>query len=129
MPKALVRRSSTYPTRRRWTAEDAKAALDALARSGLPASAFAAREGLDVQRLFRWRRRLGAPAPEEPRFEEVVRRDVVSALYAEGEARSSGERNGFEVVLRSGVVVRVVESFNTDALRRLLTVLVEVEPC
>jgi transposase-like protein len=128
MPKTLARSSSTYLTRRRWRPEDAKDALDAQAQSGLSPSAFAIREGLDVQRLFRWRRRLGADAPEAQRFEEVIARDAISPLVGGG-TTAPVERDRFEIVLRSGLVVRFAESFNADALLRLLNTIGEVRSC
>jgi hypothetical protein len=45
--------------RPRWTEQDARNALAALRRSGKPVSVFAAEQGLDPQRLYSWRRRLG----------------------------------------------------------------------
>src|SRR4029078_9941367 len=92
--------SLTYLKRRRWTVEDAKQALEALKQSGLELSAFAARQGLDPQRLWRWRRQLRTL--DTTAFHEVVRRDAVSPL--EGEAMTATEREPFEVVLGSGRV-------------------------
>src|ERR1700733_14663656 len=43
--------------RRRWRVPEARAVLDALAASGLSVSAFAEQEGLNEERLYRWRRR------------------------------------------------------------------------
>ena len=115
-------RSSAYQSCRRWTPEEAGRALAALKRSGLELTAFALREGLDPQRLSRWRRRLAASPPV---FEEVVASEVIA-----GEAAtSSEEREPFEVVLVSGRVVRVPELFDTGALRRLLAVVDEERPC
>jgi hypothetical protein len=39
------------------------------------------------------------------------------------------ERERFEIVLPSGCVVRVPESFDASALRRLLSVMAEVRAC
>jgi hypothetical protein len=105
MPKS---RSAPYLSRRRWTIDDARAALSALEASGLPVSVFATREGLDPQRLYGWRRRLGAVAPEAPPAFVELR---------------AGQGAHVEVVLRSGRVLRVPESFDASALRRLLDVL------
>jgi transposase-like protein len=117
--------SLTYLKRRRWTAEDAKQALGAWKESGLQMSAFAAREGLDPQRLWRWRRQLGTPDPMA--FEEIVHRDATSPRGGEEIARA--EREPFEIVLASGRVVRVPASFDATALRQLLTIVDEVRPC
>jgi transposase-like protein len=125
MQKRRARSSSPPLPHRRWTPDDARAALAAMARSGLGVSAFAIREGLDPQRLTRWRRQLAAPAP--PTFEEVV--PVVTRAIVAGDAVAHVERERFEIVLASGRVVRVPESFDAGALRRLLDVVDEVGAC
>jgi transposase-like protein len=101
---------STWRTVARWTEDDAAAALAALRQSGLSVAVFAAREGLDAQRLYVWRRRL------EPRagFVELTPPAV-------GDVRDVAQ--GFEVALRCGHVVRLSETFDANALRRLLDVL------
>jgi transposase-like protein len=114
-------RSSAYLACRRWTPEEASQALAALEQSGLELTAFAIREGLDPQRLSRWRRRLAASMPV---FEEVITSEVIAAGAATHERQ---ER--FEIVLASGRVVRVPESFDAGALRRLLAIVDEVRPC
>jgi transposase-like protein len=100
--------------RLRWTEQDARNALAALQRSGKAVSVFAAEHGLDPQRLYSWRRRLGKAEPTM--FQEVIVRPAARISVTDGDAP-------FEVVLRSGVVVRVPTSFNATALERLLEVL------
>ena len=114
----------SYKGRRRWTVVDARAVLEALSRSGMSMSVFAQREGLDVQRLRRWARRLElAPAPRPapargegtgtsapPRFLEVPRLASPELV---------------EVVLRSGLVVRASASIEPDVLRHLVDALDE----
>ena len=107
MPKSSP---MSFKTRSRWTAEEGRAALAALASSGLSQRAFAAREGLDPQRLRLWRRRLGEQAA--PSFVEVRARGI--------------ER--VEIVLPSGVVLRVAETIDAFALGRLVGALAEA-PC
>jgi len=101
---------STWRTHARWTEDDAAAALAALKQSGLSVAIFAAREGLDAQRIYVWRRRL------EPRtgFVELA---PSTALDLRDASR------GFEVALRCGHLVRLAERFDADALRRLVAVL------
>lgn len=100
--------------RRRWTAADARDALAALALSGLSVPAFAARAGLDAQRLYVWRRRLtGEASSTSPAFIEV-RSAAVAPM---------------EIVLAAGHVVRVAPSFDAVALRRLLDVLEQPSAC
>ena len=125
MPKTRSQSSSTYLQRRRWTAEDARQALTALKQSGLSPSAFATREGLDAQRLWRWRRQLGTTTATA--FEEIVRHDAAPGL--DREALPPPERERFEIVLRSGRVVCVPVSFDATALRQLLAIVDEVRPC
>jgi transposase-like protein len=86
--------------RRRWTAADARNALAALALSGLSVPAFAARAGLDAQRLYVWRRRLaGEASSTSPAFIEV----------------RSAAVEPMEIVLAAGYVVRVAPSFDAVA--------------
>jgi hypothetical protein len=100
-----------YRTRRRWTEREARAALAALDASRLPTRAFATREGIDIQRLYSWRRKLEASPSRE-----------VVAPPAFVELRpASPER--VEIVLRSGIVLRVSESIDGPAIRRLVDAL------
>src|SRR3954469_13725893 len=108
MQKTRAQSSSPYLACRRWTSADAEQALAALERSGLELTAFAIGEGLDPQRLSRWRRRLAAPAA--PTFEEIV--PQVSATTIASDAAAGVARERFEIVLPSGRVVRVPESFD-----------------
>jgi Transposase len=100
--------------RLRWTEQEARTALAALRRSGKPVSVFAAERGLDPQRLYSWRRRLGKAEPTT--FQELTVRSSPRISVVDGDAP-------FEVALPSGVVVRVPASFNAAALERLLEVL------
>lgn len=53
---------------RRWTEEEARAALDELARNGESAEVFARRRGISPQRLRYWRKRLAKTATSQPAF-------------------------------------------------------------
>src|SRR5215467_13169931 len=109
MPRPRLR--APYLLRRRWTLADARAALSALAASGLSVGTFARREGLDEERLYRWRRRLAgestaqslatAPAPTPPLIELRP---------------SPGQPEPIEVMLKSGVTLRVAETIDPSAL-------------
>ena len=107
----------TYLHSRRWSVDDARAALADLEASGLDLAAFASGAGLDPQRLARWRRRL-AGFDVAPAFEEVVLR----AAPREVAAGAVEPRERFEVVLVSGRVVRVPATFDEAVLERLLAV-------
>jgi hypothetical protein len=127
MAKPGARSPSTYLTHHRWTEEEAREALAAFEQSGLGIVAFGIREGLEPQRLARWRRRLAmATAAPAPAFEEVT---SVTRAPDGGGAAVHVRRERFEIVLPSGCVVRVPESFEASALRRLLSVMEEVRAC
>jgi Transposase len=107
--------------RPRWTERDARDVLAALHRSGKPVRVFAAEHGLDPQRLYLWRRRLGGAEPTT--FQEVVVRPVASMTSPETGA------SWFEIMLASGDVVRVPPSFDSASLARLLEVVARVRAC
>ena len=79
-----------------------------LERSGASLAAFARREGLSAERLYRWRARL---TKTEPTFIEIR---PEAALSTGGM---------LEVVLAGGRTVRVPSDFDEVALRRLIAVL------
>ncbi len=97
----------------RWTEARARDVLRALEDSGLSAAAFAEREGLRVQRLFFWKRRLGRQQPGAAKFVEVAARAA----------------HGVEVVLRNGRTLRIPESIDVRALRRLVAALEDDATC
>ncbi len=110
MPRSLARSVlGSILVRRRWSADEARQVLEMMESSGLSAAEFAAREGLEAQRLHRWRRTPGAGGDAGmPAFVEI--RPVAAAT-------------SIEVVLRSGHVLRVRDGFGEEALRRLVAVL------
>lgn len=114
MPKPATAAPRSSSRRRRWKITDARSALAALATSGLSLGEFARREGLEVQRLRRWQRRLAhearprraAPAPAPELIEIRPRR-----------------AEPIEIVLASGRMLRVTETVDVAALARLVAVL------
>src|SRR5271155_387432 len=94
-------------TRPRWTERDARDVLAALRRSGKSVSAFAADHGLDPQRVYLWRRRLGGAEPTK--FQELI----VGPAARQAIRDAAGS---FEIVLASGDVLRVPPSFDGEAL-------------
>jgi hypothetical protein len=110
--------------RLRWTEKDARVVLAAQQQSGKSVSVFAEEHGLDPQRLNLWRRRLAA----------VAGGDITT--FKELTVRPSSLRSGLgsdtialEIVLGSGVVIRVPPSFDAAALVRLFEVLAQARAC
>jgi hypothetical protein len=117
MPRS---RSGSPFDRARWNEDDAREVIAALDRSGKPVSAFAVEHGIDPQRVYLWRRRLGGA--ERTTFQELV-------VAPTGSSGSMGGRGAFEIVLASGTILRVPVSFDAGALRRLLDVLMAAGAC
>jgi hypothetical protein len=115
MPRSKLRASAVRAPR--WTPEQASRTLEKHASSGLSVAEFSAREGLDAKRLYRWRERLGAArlvsAAAAPTFVEVK---------AARQAR-------VEVVLRTGHVLFVPDSFDARALTQLIEILEQAAEC
>lgn len=61
-PSTALVRAQLFP-RRRWNAKEAGAILKSLEVSGLSVLEFAARYGLNAQRLYRWRSQLAMECP------------------------------------------------------------------
>jgi transposase-like protein len=114
---ALSRSLELITRQRRWTQREAEAVLAAAERSDLSLRAFAVQYGMDVQRLYRWKRELRRDVKDvEPvRFAELVVR--------RGNADNDAAR--IEVVLASGCVVRVGAGFDEATLRRVISILDE----
>ena len=104
-------------TPRRWKTTDARSALTAFAASGLSLDEFARREGLQVQRLHRWRRRL---ATQDRRATAVRPAPVVAPELIELRPRRA---ELVEIVLASGRVLRGAETIDVAALARLVAAL------
>jgi transposase len=105
---------------KRWTAGRARELLAEAKQSGESLSAFAERRGIDPQRLYSWRRKLGAAkGAESPTTSEAF---VPVRIAPDPRATPP---SGFEVVLSEGRVVRVGADFDARALRRLVEALEE----
>ena len=98
---------------RPWKIADARSALKAQVASGLSVSAFAVRAGIDSDRLYRWRRLLAAK-----------RERAAPSVPAVIELRVPPRRGEpVEILLASGVTLRVAETVDPSALARLVAAL------
>lgn len=102
--------------RKRWTVMEGRAVMRAMQATGASVAAFAAEHGLHVERLRRWRKRVGKGAVvRSGGTPKTLRIPVVPVAVVGGAAVK------FEVVI-GDVVVRVPAGFDEAALRRLLVV-------
>jgi hypothetical protein len=99
----------------RWTDSEAQVVLRRLHASGLSVRAFAQREGVDVQRLYWWRRRQG----NKPRKS--------GARFVELSTAGLGASAQLELVLLSGRVLRFPASLDERALGRWLSALEQIQ--
>jgi hypothetical protein len=122
MPKPVAAAPS-LPRRRRWRIADARSVLADLDASGLSLPAFANQKGLESQRLRRWQRRL-AREVRPARARPPARRASAPPAMIELRPRPS-QRGGepIEIVLGSGVTLRVAETIDPVGLARLITAL------
>lgn len=98
-------------SQKRWTAALARQVLAAWAASGLSRQEFADKHGIHEQRLYNWQRRLAESAPStEVQFREVTVPAAISDVR-------------LELVLPSGLIVRIPAAFDASAVARLLEVL------
>jgi transposase-like protein len=109
-----------YSKRRRWRARDARTALDAAAASGLSVGEFAKREGLVAERLYRWQRRFAREPKTEARAPTPPAAPAIIELRPTMQREAAGS---VEIVLVSGVVLRVAETIDPDAVARLVAAL------
>lgn len=122
MPRPPSHAPESRRRRRRWRVPEARAALEALAASGLSVSAFAEREGLDEERLYRWRRRFARERKAETGAVTAPVTPPIIELRAATRPRDAATER-VEIVLVSGVVVRVAETIDPAGLARLVAVL------
>lgn len=114
---SAVPKSATpsFKAARRWNAIQASGAIAALKSSGLSMAAFARREGLDSNRLRKWAKKLepSTALAAAPTFVEVTR--VTNAHI--------------EVVMPSGLTLRIAETIDAVALARIVHALESAAQC
>ena len=72
MPRSISARSIAHlSAKRRWSVDEARTVLERVSASGLTVRDFAEGEGVDPQRLYRWRSVIGERS--SPTFVEVRR--------------------------------------------------------
>ncbi|MBA3833601.1 MAG: transposase [Chthoniobacterales bacterium] len=122
MPRA---KSQTAPAKRqRWTPEHARAILEKQASSGLTAREFAERERIEPSRLYYWRERLGVSAGQQLAASAASMPE--RAAFVELRAQRPSP---IELVLRTGHVLFVPDSFDAGALSRLVEILERASEC
>jgi transposase-like protein len=88
--------------------------LRAFAESGLSRAAFAAQHGIHEQRLYQWQRKLASASPVDA--QPVAFRELEKAALTD-------VQRPFELVLRSGMILRIPATFEPAGLGHLLQVL------
>ena len=112
------RRVSLRPwARARWTPGDAQRVLEAWRGSGLELSAWCRREGVEYERVRRWRSQL-AVRSRRTATSPAARFLPVRVL----ESAPSPQAASFELALARGICLRVPAQFDEAALSRLLRV-------
>jgi hypothetical protein len=96
--------------------------------SGLRASEFAAELGVNAGTLAHWKYRLAAEARAEAPRLTTAEPNTVSFVEVKADAEPGGREpraaeSRFEVVLPSGITLRVPSQFDAAALRRLVDVI------
>jgi len=116
------------PRRRRWKEAEARAVLAALAASGSSLTEYARVEGLEPQRLRRWQQRLArdehrAQTPRARTRQSSPAAPTAPALIELRPSPGALRPEPVEVVLASGVTLRVAETIEPAALARLVAAL------
>lgn len=95
--------------RRPWTVEDARRVLDEQQASGQSVGEFAARVGLNAQRLYWWRDRVSAEALDRgDRTAGLAMAELIPVVArTSGAAAASAELSIVEVIAGEGTEVRV----------------------
>ena len=121
MPVA-THRVRTIADKRRWTTHDAKLMVRAWRESGLSGLDFCDRFRLNQARLEKWATRVGdQPSGAGANNLAIYRAKVVANAPSVASAALVDKR--IEVVLPSGISLRLDDEFNSQALSRAIQVL------
>lgn len=122
MPRSLPAAVIRALRRPRWSADDAHLVLDALASSGLSVPDFSREHSVDPQRLYAWRRRLDARAPNST--------DTPLTFVRLQPALPSATPNPrYELVLNGGEMLRIEGTIVPHDIVALLAALRGTRPC
>lgn len=115
-------------TRRDWTEAEAREVVAQWEASRLTVAAFAAQQGFNADRFYRWRRRFrraaGSASAARPR-PTLVPLVPVGASASVPPSPTAAPPAGFELVCGGGRVLRIPPGFDAAALAALLRVLAE----
>jgi transposase-like protein len=104
----------------RWTEAQAREVLAAVVASGLGVAEFAARHGVQAQRIYLWRRKLGASD------KQLARRP----MFVEVAPRLSAPAGGrYEITTPHGETLRIEGPVDAQAVRSLVAILREGRAC
>jgi transposase-like protein len=120
MTHAPASSSNRIPTNARWTEAQAREVLAAVAASGLGVARFAERHGVQAQRIYLWRRKLGSSEKQlarRPMFVEVAPRSSAPAV------------SRYEIATPHGETLRIEGPVDEHAVRSLVTILREGRAC
>lgn len=99
--------------RTRLTDREKKALLKRWTRSGEPARVFAARTGVGMSTLFKWRRQIGV----QPRAKATVRKPGVAHNFIPVRLRQTRGEGAVRITGPHGFAIEVDEDTNEAALR------------
>lgn len=118
-PPLVMEIVEAAPRRRRWSEAEKERLVAETCEPGMSVSLVARRRGVDPSLLFRWRRRLLAPAA--PLFAPVEVAGTVPASPLGPPASPGG--GVIEIELAGGRRLRVGRDVDAEALRRVVSVL------
>lgn len=117
-PRQRIEAITGVERRRRWSMEQKQAIVLESLRPGVSVLAIARKHGVGTGQLYTWRRRLRGDGPSlAVAFAQV---DLPRAAVADPSAPAAG---AIEIVLPDGTNIRVDQTVDERALRRVLRVL------
>jgi len=112
--------SNRIPANARWTEAQAREVLAAVAASGLGVAKFAERHGVQAQRIYLWRRKLG------PTDKQLARRPMFVEVAPRPSTPASGR---YEITTPHGETLRIEGPVDAQTVRSLVAILREGRAC